>query len=412
MKDLYTFDINAEEALMTYKTVREAYAAFFDELKLPYLVAKASSGEIGGDLSHEYHFPSSRGEDRVISCGTCAHTINEELAGNGSSQALSREHIESQQGNGCGFCHWYGVSGDRSTLVQAIFPEKVSRHASGKQSWRESRVNPHPLKQQFPFLDMSVEDGLKVFQDNTTEKVKKIILIYDYRVPHALRDDPSHGDITKFGEGTLVTVVESRPDLVRVETGDKCQVCETGTLVVENAVELGHTFHLGTRYSEPLTASVAVEPAQQGYAPSTGQALGYALMQMGCHGIGVSRLIAAVADSLADKKGLKWPSIIAPFQVLIVPTKGQEDAAEKIYDLLCNSDKTVLDAVIDDREKEFGWKLKDADLIGYPVIVIVGRDWQTQRQCEVQCRRVAGGLKDRVPVKSLQEHVQTLLRHL
>lgn len=269
MKDLYTFDSTSEAALKTYGEVRAAYADFFDELKMPYLVANADSGDMGGNLSHEYHFATPAGEDNVISCESCDHVTNEEL------------------------------------------------------------------------IEGPISDSTK------------------------------------------------------------CPRCNAGPLKVQRAVELGHTFHLGTRYSEPLGAVINNHLGER------------AALEMGCHGIGVSRLIGAVTSILADEKGLNWPRVMAPFEAVIVPAKGLGPDAEHVYDMLSTSSGTgaPVDAVIDDRRHEMGWKFQDADLIGYPVIIVLGRGWKTGRKCEVQCRRL-NSLKEEVPEADLVTFVNSLLGRL
>ncbi|KAF2704511.1 prolyl-tRNA synthetase [Pleomassaria siparia CBS 279.74] len=272
MKDLYTFDYSSELALETYQEVRAAYNNLFDELKVPYLVADADSGNMGGKLSHEYHFASPKGEDDVWKCNTCEFVVNDEL----------------------------------------------------------------------------VEKG--------------------------------------------------------VEDGDICPRCppNTGHLTVRKAIEVAHTFHLGTRYSEPLGALVTT-PKDPRPQP----------LHMGCHGIGVSRLIGAVASILSDSKGLNWPRAIAPFEVIIIGADSNMDMGEAQFNHLSVSDETgePLDVAWDDRPiKSMGWKLRDADLIGYPVILVLGRAWKERGAIEVQCRRL--GIKKEVDMASLKKEVTALLDQL
>lgn len=129
---------------------------------------------------------------------------------------------------------------------------------------------------------------------------------------------------------------------------------------------------------------------------------------MGCHGIGVSRLIAAIASLLADAKGLQWPRVVAPFEVAVLlgPGASSEGDAERVYDEVA----TEADAVLDDRGKGLGWKLKDADLIGYPVVVVLGRGWKEKGVVEVQCRRL--GVRREVEVSELRAEVGGLLAQL
>ena len=276
MKDLYTFDITDQAALATYDIVRQAYNSFFNELKIPYIVAAADSGNIGGDLSHEYHVLSEDGEDTIISCSNCGFAMNEELA---------------------------------------------------------------------PFKDYS-----------------------------------------------------------------RCPKCSSTSIKAMNAIELGHTFHLGTRYSKPLGLEIAPNPSKT--CNQTTAQVGKIPLEMGCHGIGVSRMIAAVAAIYTDSKGLNWPRLMAPFEVAIIPAKGHMADASAVSEALADSStlKTPVDMIIDDRDKDVGWKLNDADLIGYPIIVILGRNWTEKHFCEVQCRRLK--MKEDVHIEQLGACIRELLDQL
>jgi len=125
-------------------------------------------------------------------------------------------------------------------------------------------------------------------------------------------------------------------------------------------------------------------------------------------------MIGAVADTLADDKGLNWPRVMAPFEVVIVPSKGLDEAALEVYDVLCkmpsNSGVSQLDLILDDRAESFPWKMRDADLVGYPVIVVVGRRWKAESSCEVQCRRLQ--LRQEVPLVELADFIRSILSQL
>lgn len=459
MKDLYTFDSSKEIALQTYKTVRNAYAAFFEEFKIPYLTAEASSGEIGGDLSHEYHLPSSKGEDKIITCTSCTYVANEELAGidqprvrvtspglsslaaeklSGVSEMSQDPVIDGSFGWEGKYSVWRGVSENRLVLYEAIFPSEVEFMDGSGLSLRRTEVNRHALKTHAEDIDLGIEDATGIWSSmqNTddlpktphSESSPTTSRLYDYRLPQTFIDDyEAKNELGSPGEPKSPSKDTQFPpfDLVKLHTGDRCPKCDTGKLKVHNAVELGHTFHLGTRYSEPLQATFTSDPSRQvdvdihsldrsenpfPKPPST------SFLQMGCHGIGVSRMIAAIAESLCDSKGLNWPRVMAPFEAVIVPTTGLDADAADVYDLLVHnksngSTNPGIDAILDDRDKVFGWKMSDADLIGYPIIVVLGRKWRTERACQVQCRRL-DGWNEIVPEEKLREVVQGLLERL
>lgn len=462
MKDLYTFDSSKQSALQTYDTVRKAYAAFFNEFKIPYLTAEASSGDIGGDLNHEYHLLSLKGEDSVITCTSCTYVANEELAGinqpkvrvisPGFSTSAGEKPLcinEKSLGSGLSsllecedkYSVWRGISKDRRVLYEAIFPNEVEVRDG---SLRRTEINQHALKKCVSDIDLSIEDltgvwtrmqvNKKFLQTSYSHGSPTIHRLYDYRLPQtfienyeAITPIPLSGPQlqSSSSDGQFPPI-----DLIKPHDGDQCLKCNTGTLKVQSAIELGHTFHLGTRYSDPLQAAFVSDPSPQsstGITASVVQTPGSSenpvskspstsLLQMGCHGIGVSRMIAAIAESLCDSKGLNWPRVMAPFEAVIIPTKDLHADATAIYDLLVQKNggensNPHIDAILDDRKKEFGWKLTDADLIGYPVIVVLGRTWRTDRACEVQCRRL-DGWREIVPEEKLREVVHGLLERL
>ncbi|KAI0387320.1 prolyl-tRNA synthetase [Hypomontagnella monticulosa] len=420
MKDLYTFDYSIESALVTYGEVRAAYSRLFDELKLPYLVAEASSGDIGGDLSHEYHLPTSIGEDNVISCNSCDYVANEELATTrlGPSEGLNSGDISSAK-------VWRGVSKDRSTLINVWYPVSFS----------DDDINTHAIKSILPELDSSIGDATPFWSSATAEQSSssqpkqplRMVNIIDYRlgerlasalastaVPDILLPEGSTLDLSMINTDYITSSPNGDTlNVIRIHDGDNCPRCEAGKLKIQKAIELGHTFHLGTRYSDPLEAHVQV-PSNLAEGNAEAQNTGKMTtvsMQMGCHGIGVSRIIGAVADYLADEKGLNWPRAIAPFEVVIVPGKGSEKDGVIVSEYLANSQvPRQLDLLLDDRPESLPWKMRDADLIGYPVVVILGKGWSSDRLCEVQCRRLSS--VSHVPLEDLPIHINRLLSQL
>ncbi|PVH74709.1 prolyl-tRNA synthetase [Cadophora sp. DSE1049] len=435
MKDLYTFDHSSPLALATYHEVRAVYARLFDELKLPYLTAEADSGDMGGDLSHEFHFPTSKGEDHIISCSTCDYVANEELA---ESPVSPHQHRTGEQefttlGE---ISVWHGISRDRLTLINVWY---LSPTSSPNPSPNEHEINMHAVKTILPDLDPSIDDPFSLWVDCRQAKMskasmdsqpRKLVNLVDYRVPPSIQrciDSKDSclpffsGMLQESTQGVETEFISQDPstqkplNLLRIKDGDLCPRCLGGSLRVQKAIELGHTFHLGTRYSEPLAATVAIPVDLQSKAVTAGlqKSTGQIPMQMGCHGIGVSRIIGAVADTLADDKGLNWPRVMAPFEVLVVPSKGNEAAALSVYDMLQKASSTSgpsLDLVLDDRLQSFSWKMHDADLVGYPVIVVVGRKWKSEQSCEVQCRRL--GSRREVPLGDMAMYIEALLSQL
>ncbi|OTA19527.1 hypothetical protein BTJ68_15332 [Hortaea werneckii EXF-2000] len=294
MKDLYTFDTTESQARETYEAVRQAYVAFLTDLRLPYLVANADSGNMGGKLSHEYHFASDRGEDTIIGCNQCDYSVNEELFIAPLDKAPSPPVADDAPSMPTKAGFFFAVSKDRRKLLWATQP------------------------------------------------------------------------------------------------------AQDGKLKLQQATEIGHTFHLGTRYSQPMQLQVLDANNKQ------------VSVSMGCHGIGVSRLIGAIATLLADKEGLGWPVAIAPFEAVLISTPNVNKAdVESLYDQIHNA---AVDMTIDDRDRAMGWKLNDADLVGYPFVVVMGRAWANKRALELQCRRL--GIKEEVQAADVVSRIAELSQRL
>lgn len=417
MKDLYTFDVTVKDALESYEQVQVAYRNLFEELKLPILVAKASSGDMGGDLSHEYHIPTSLGEDNVVSCTSCDYVANEELAEVRMPEGgmPDAKHIQ-----------WSRLTEDRTTLVNVWYPEAS-----------EGGLNLHAIKALVPNLDNSITDPSE-YLNLAKPGSLKVMNLFDGRLQQLTQflEEPglaeSAADLEMKANPAFQSIdyvakdKEGKPlNLLGAATGSPCPKCAEGTLRVQEAIELGHTFHLGTRYSEPLEARVEVPKANLDPSSSSTSAVAntdkqseMVPLQMGCHGIGVTRLIGAVADHLHDDKGLNWPRKIAPYEVavLVNGVKAKPEllgAAEEVFDRLADHAKLndlQLDAVLDDRQLSLGWKMNDADLVGYPVVVVVGKYWAETGEVEVQCRRL--GVRELVSVHGLPRLVHGLLDEL
>ncbi|CZT48043.1 related to E.coli prolyl-tRNA synthetase [Rhynchosporium secalis] len=429
MKDLYTFDNNSTLALATYQQVKEVYARLFDELKLPYLVAEADSGDMGGNLSHEFHFPTSKGEDHIISCSTCDYVANEELAESPICQRQDEDIEDGTQSLPTDVRVWRGITRDRLSLVNVWYQSPDTVVASSTDG---HEINMHAIKAILPYFDPSIDDPLSLWMKShevaapqmksALSESRRLINLVDSRLPkfvqRAIELQDSRLPIFPKLPGKMLRSIEvqffdsdqstqRRLNLLRIRDGDLCPRCTNGPLKVQKAIELGHTFYLGTRYSEPMSASVAIPIAEKSDVTEN------VPLQMGCHGIGVSRIIGAVADTLADSEGLNWPRVMAPFEVVVVPSNENEEAAIAAYDIICKtspeSADLLFDIVIDDRAQPFGKKMKDADLVGYPIIIVVGRKW-TEGVCEVQCRRLKK--RQEIHIRELRAYIRSLLAQL
>jgi prolyl-tRNA synthetase len=470
MKDLYTFDSTTEDALTTYDAVNRAYVNLFNDFKLPFLVAAADSGDMGGNLSHEYHLLSSKGEDTLVQCDSCKVVANEEVVGNdwGEVGTGDRETRKGKATEATSFeqgdliraaspleatidnqipvseiATWTGVTKDKLTLVSVLYPKGKRSNKLAKDA-KDTEVNIHAVKQLVPDLDAGIENPIEQWRasfkpldsdtPSGTQDHSRILQIIDKRL-HSKVAGPTfsnHADLpiikgSFFSKQIPTTLITQDPttgsllNLLRIRAGDKCPHCKDGRLHIHTAIEVGHTFYLGTRYSALLDAVIPSKSSEKVSLRESSE--GLIPIEMGCHGIGVSRLIGTVAELLYDEQGLNWPRLIAPFEVAIVASSGLEQDAEQVYDTLVSEQlspasagsQTVitrpLDVVLDDREKDFIWKLKDADLIGVPVIIVLGRSWKKKGLLEVQCRRLDQKSAE-IRLEDLGEWVQSRLARL
>jgi prolyl-tRNA synthetase len=386
MKDLYTFDSTEANALETYDAVQVAYRGFFDDLAMPYLMAGADSGNMGGNYSHEYHLASPKGEDTVISCTSCDHSINEELY---------RESVDPED-VGAEFRVVYSQTKGETEVKTTWVKSAVADSTEPVRSKTlvtiyippyVTQLNSHALKDLLPELDTAVQLSDQLPKDFEDEAPPAEITIRDPRVDESvvlkeLGPFPVRRDIRNSSFG-----------LSQAKSGEKCPKCTSGTLQLNQAIEVGHTFHLGTRYSKPLAAKVLNAENKE------------VDIAMGCHGVGVSRLMGAAASLNADGKGLNWPVMIAPFTVIIMSAgKVSADDVSSVYDEISKHRFELdVDAIIDDREKPLGWRLKDADLVGYPFIIVLGKSWAQNKKVEIQCRAL--GLRENVTLQDLTEFI-------
>ncbi len=439
MKDLYTFDLTAESALETYHQVRDAYARIFAELKLPVTVAQADSGTMGGNLSHEYHLHSLAGEDDLASCGSCDYVANAEVV---ESAHSVEETSEKPRQVSATVGVWRGITVDRNTLINVWYPTSTSDSTGELETFTHDDISKHAVKSLVPDLDSSIQDvdplWEKVFNDQQDlagqshlgEKKHtkpQLLNLVDKRLPPTFLAEAQDSLLWPSREQQVAVAVQNifrintawtnatgtALDFMRIKTGSPCPRCRSGTLTVQKAVELGHTFYLGTRYSAPLGLKLLVprKDAVGGTDPATADEVP---VQMGCYGIGISRILAAVADHLADDRGLNWPRAIAPFEVAVIPARDLEDAGVEVYDALTAPEQqsSPMEVILDDHlGRTLGWRLNDADLAGYPVVVVVGKAWRDgRRRCDVQCRRL--GVKDDVGLEDLPAYVRRLLDQL
>jgi prolyl-tRNA synthetase len=375
MKDAYTFDRSIEGLRASYATMVEAYKRIFERCGLDYRMVEADPGLIGGDVNHEFMAPAEVGEDLFTYCQNCDYAANVEAATSRPPEPAVGSVMEPLIQ-----IHTPGAPGIQDVvdllqrpatqMLKCILFDAGGRPVAilvpGDREINEGKLArllaPAPVRL---FTDKDFEaHGLVKGYVGPQGLPEAVTIVAD----HTLRAGANWITGANAPEHHVTGAnvdrdfrVDRWEDVIRVREGDPCPRCG-GLLVVGRAIEVGHCFQLGTRYSVPLKATFVDEDGtEQPYL-------------MGCYGIGISRIVAAVAEQFNDGAGLTWPKAVSPYDVVVVPTNMDQaevvEAAERIYEGLA---KAGLGVVIDDREMTAGVKFADADLMGFPVQVVIGK---------------------------------------
>jgi prolyl-tRNA synthetase len=414
MKDSYSFDMDEAGLEVSYEKHIEAYDRIFTRCGVRFLRVESDSGFMGGAQAHEYMAPSAAGEDRVAVCTACGYAANVELARSvaaqppapaGAGESAPREVATPEQRTIAEVSQFLGVepgqlikslvymSGDKP--VVALVRGDHDLHENKLARCLKAEVRPAHPEEVVEYAGAEVgfvgpvglaERGLRIIADET------------------LRPDGPGGP-REYAAGAnkphthLLGVVPGRDfqaewaDLREAQAGDACPDCGQ-PLTIDVVIEVGNIFKLGTKYSKPLNATVLDESGQE------------RLIIMGSYGIGPARIAAAAVEQHADERGIVWPKSIAPFDVHLVQVQPkdqlQSEIAGKLYQALTAAGLEVL---WDDREERPGVKFADAELIGCPVRVTVGRK-AASGVVEVEPR--AAGAREEVLVDCCLEAVRRL----
>jgi prolyl-tRNA synthetase len=389
MKDSYSLDTSYEGLDRSYEKHAEAYKKIFTRCGLRFFVVGASSGAMGGTGSQEFMLESEAGEDMCAICSTCDYAANLEIA---RSQPLKIERV-----NGTPDLHeihtpniktidelieYLNVPATKlaKSLVYMQDGKPLLVLMAGNDQLNETKLNsvlgtnirpmhPEEILQMTGANPGSVGPiGLKNFRIIADSRLKNA----NGLISGANRDDYHIADIDLTRDVTL----DGYYDLRTVEDGEACEQCG-GTLRVVKAIEIGHIFKLGTKYSESLRAYFLDEKGEE--KP----------IVMGSYGIGVERIVASHIEQSHDENGIIWDTSIAPFDVHLIGINMKNESvrniAEEIYRSLTGDGYEVL---FDDRDEvSAGFKFKDADLLGMPVQIILGEKNLAAGKVEVKIRR-------------------------
>ncbi|WP_282019714.1 proline--tRNA ligase [Planomicrobium okeanokoites] len=376
MKDAYSFHATTESLDETYDVMMQAYTNIFTRLGLDFRMVIADSGAIGGKDNHEFMVLSEIGEDTIAYSDSSSYAANIEMAQVNVEYETPDEAAEAMekvatpdQKTITQVAEFFGTGTENciKTLVFKADDDFVVVLSRGDHEINDVKVKhaadakvvematPEEVKQLIgceigSIGPVSLPEGIRVFADNAVKTIVNGIAGANEEGQHFKNVTPGQDfDVEKYADLRFIKEGDPSPD-------------GKGTIKFAEGIEVGHIFKLGTRYSEDMKATILNDQ---------GRAVPYI---MGCYGIGVSRVVAAVAEQFNDDDGFTWPPVAAPYDIHVVPVNVKDDVqretADEIYKLLKSNRYEVL---IDDRNERAGVKFTDADLIGLPVRLTVGK---------------------------------------
>jgi prolyl-tRNA synthetase len=391
MKDAYSFDVDREGLDRSYEAMYNAYSAMFARMGMETVVVEAEAGAIGGSDTREFMLLCASGEDTVLACDRCEYKANAECASARAPQAVeNRDRLSA-----CELVQTPGMTTIEQvsaflgcnpqqlvkTLIYVADERPVAALVRGDRELNEIKLQ-NVLGARH--LRMATEEeiqeltGAPVGFSGPVGLPNAVRIIADYEIQamseFVVGANKPDAHLVAVDWGTDFEV-HQWADLRVAVHGDPCPRCENGFLAAHRAIEVGHLFKLGTRYSEALGAFVD--------APDGGRVP----VVMGCYGVGVSRCVAAIVEANHDEDGIIWPLSTAPFHVVVLSIEHEPHARRIAEEVTERVQAAGWEVLLDDREERPGVKFKDADLIGFPLQVVVGNRLLKEGVLEVRRRR-------------------------
>ena len=390
MKDSYSFDVDDAGLKAAYHAHREAYQRMFDRLQVRYVIVSAVSGAMGGSASEEFLAESPIGEDTFVRCVESGYAANVEAV------VTARPESRPVDGLPAAVVHDTGDTPTIATLVQWANGADLGRTVTAADTLKNVMLKVRAPGGDWELLGIGVPGDREVDEKrlgaalepadyqllDDDDFAKYPFLVKGYIGPKALQDneirylvDPRIVDGTSWITGAdelgkhVVGLVAGR-DFNADGTIEAAEVRDgepspdgAGPLVSARGIEIGHIFQLGRKYTDAFSADVLGEDGKP------------VRLTMGSYGIGVSRLVAVIAEQHHDELGLRWPSSVSPFDVHLVIANKDSEARTGAATLARDLDRLGIEVLLDDRTASPGVKFKDAELLGVPWIVVVGRGW-------------------------------------
>ena len=413
MKDAYSFHADVQDCQREYENMFQAYKRIFTRCDLRFRPVEADTGAIGGSRSHEFQVLAESGEDAIVSCNRCEYAANVQkaeikarrLSGREVAQELPKFQKVSTPGKKSveEVAAFLSLSPDRfiKTLVYKVDQkELIAALVRG-----DHEINELKLQAVLGCRELALADEAEI--EAATHVAPGFLgpIGLNLRTIADLEIQGIQGAVTGANEADahFIEVDQERDftpslfaDIRLAVAGDPCPRCEDGLLEAYRGIEVGQVFYLGKKYSQSMGAT---------YLDAEGREQP---IEMGCYGIGISRLAAAAIEQNHDANGIIWPFSIAPFQVLILPINYKDQAIQQVSDKLYEDLKNrEIEVLFDDRDERPGVKFKDGDLIGIPLRVTIGAKGLAKGQIELRSRR--DGKTEEIPLSSAVEKIYDIV---
>lgn len=398
MKDAYSFHSSWESLDQTYEEMRQAYVRIFSRCELRFRMVQADSGAIGGSVSAEFMVLADTGEDGVITCTHCDYAANVEAAACAPLMPKSDLDIATQppltavvtpgKKSVSEVAEFLNVSPNDvlKTMIYLADNAPVAALVCGHHEVNEIKLK-HVLG--VDELVLASESMVKKVTQSDTGYAGPVglsIPIIADRAVMALtaaitgaNQNNQHMQHVVPGRDFVPTQVA---DIRNALSGETCSQCQTGQYDIRRGIEVGHIFKLGLTYSEAMGCTFADHDGSN--KP----------MIMGCYGVGIGRTVAAAIEQSHDEKGIVWPKALAPFDAILILANAKDPTllnfSQQLYQTLQSEG---VDILFDDRLENAGIKFKDADLIGIPFHIIVGKTWEKEGLLEIKNRRTGEIIK-------------------
>ncbi|MFH1856711.1 MAG: proline--tRNA ligase [Candidatus Omnitrophota bacterium] len=392
MKDAYSFDVDEEGLSKSYELMKKAYCDILNECGLDFVMVEADPGIMGGKQSSEFMIFSESGEDLAAGCD-CGAAFNadaaaeaeEENAGSDIAELTLKEVSTPSKTTIEEVSCFLKITPDKllKTIIYDVDGEgNIAVLIRGDHHVNETKLKKIVGTDKFRMADENTIkkltnskvgfsgpvglSGVRIVADNAVKKMSNFVC-------GANKDDAHFVNVNLNRDFSP----KEYADLRQIENGDLCPVCRKGKIKLNKAMEVGHIFKLGTRYTQAMGANYLDADQKE------------KTIIMGCYGLGINRLIAACIEQNHDEKGIKWPVSLSPYEVIISVLNPQDEAVLKLAeDVYCKLENIgVKDVLLDIRDERAGIKFNDADLIGFYLRVVISRRTLSENKAEIFLRK-------------------------